>query len=235
MTPVADLTISRGRDFLHASANHLDFGQLVDVVVSESALRSPYRGVTTATESDRAPFQTRTQPQSVRKRFRATESAHVSFRAVMLRNRFFFCIALLLFAASVFAQPSRPTSAAELQLSRNKLATAVTALYVAAHPDERNTAMLACLANERLVRTGLPLDHSWRRRAESHRQREGRASRSDPDPGAAAARQIDGPSSSSLAPRTSATRRIPRRPCRIWAGRIPSPMLSGSSGRFVPT
>lgn len=72
----------------------------------------------------------------------------------MNRNRLLVSIALLLLAGRVLAQPSRPMSAAQLQLALNKLAAAGTALYVAAHPDDENTAMLAWLANERLVRTG---------------------------------------------------------------------------------
>ena len=43
--------------------------------------------------------------------------------------------------------------AAELQLALRKLANVGGALYVAAHPDDENTAMLAWLANERLYRT----------------------------------------------------------------------------------
>ena len=43
--------------------------------------------------------------------------------------------------------------AAELQLALRKLANVGGALYVAAHPDDENTAMLAWLANDRLYRT----------------------------------------------------------------------------------
>ncbi|HEY0155738.1 MAG TPA: PIG-L family deacetylase [Thermoanaerobaculia bacterium] len=43
--------------------------------------------------------------------------------------------------------------AAELQLALRKLANIGGALYVAAHPDDENTAMLAWLANDRLYRT----------------------------------------------------------------------------------
>ncbi|MGZ8796546.1 MAG: PIG-L family deacetylase [Thermoanaerobaculia bacterium] len=45
-------------------------------------------------------------------------------------------------------------TAAELQLSLKKLTVVGSALYVAAHPDDENTAMLAWLSNDRLVRTG---------------------------------------------------------------------------------
>ena len=45
-------------------------------------------------------------------------------------------------------------TASEIQLALRKLNVVGSALYVAAHPDDENTAMLAWLANERLVRTG---------------------------------------------------------------------------------
>ena len=43
--------------------------------------------------------------------------------------------------------------AAQLQLALRRLGVVGGALYVAAHPDDENTAMLAWLANERLLRT----------------------------------------------------------------------------------
>lgn len=64
-----------------------------------------------------------------------------------MRKAFLF-LALLLVSAQAFAR-----DAAELQLALRKLSVAGGALYVAAHPDDENTAMLAWLANERLVRT----------------------------------------------------------------------------------
>lgn len=66
------------------------------------------------------------------------------------------CIHLLLFALSIAAaqgQPQQPLDGAELRLALKKLGNAGSALYVAAHPDDENTALLAWLANERLVRT----------------------------------------------------------------------------------
>jgi len=59
--------------------------------------------------------------------------------------------AILLFVipAAAFAR-----SAAEIKLELKKLTVVGSALYVAAHPDDENTAMLAWLANDRLVRTG---------------------------------------------------------------------------------
>ncbi|HEX9500433.1 MAG TPA: PIG-L family deacetylase, partial [Thermoanaerobaculia bacterium] len=45
------------------------------------------------------------------------------------------------------------TDAAQLQLAINKLTVVGSALYVAAHPDDDNAALIAYLANERLLRT----------------------------------------------------------------------------------
>jgi LmbE family N-acetylglucosaminyl deacetylase len=58
---------------------------------------------------------------------------------------------LLAFTVSL---PALARDAAELQLSLRKLANVGGVLYVAAHPDDENTAMLAWLANEKLYRTG---------------------------------------------------------------------------------
>ena len=55
----------------------------------------------------------------------------------------------LLVTTSAFAR-----DAAELQLAIKKLGVVGGALYVAAHPDDENTAMLSWFANERLLRTG---------------------------------------------------------------------------------
>lgn len=62
--------------------------------------------------------------------------------------RFLAVLLALLGSVSAFAR-----DAAELQLALRKLANVGGALYVAAHPDDENTAMLAWLANERLYRT----------------------------------------------------------------------------------
>jgi LmbE family N-acetylglucosaminyl deacetylase len=59
-------------------------------------------------------------------------------------------LALLTF---VLATSALARDAAELQLALRKLTVVGGALYVAAHPDDENTAMLAWLANDRLVRT----------------------------------------------------------------------------------
>ena len=60
---------------------------------------------------------------------------------------------LLFLIAATIALPLPARTAAELQLAIRKLGVTGSALYVAAHPDDENTAMLAWLANDRLYRT----------------------------------------------------------------------------------
>lgn len=57
-------------------------------------------------------------------------------------------VLLLFVCVSAFA-----TDASQLQLELNKLTVLGSAMYVAAHPDDENTALIAYLANERLLRT----------------------------------------------------------------------------------
>jgi LmbE family N-acetylglucosaminyl deacetylase len=59
---------------------------------------------------------------------------------------------LLIRPAALFAQ--KPLDAAQIQLALKKLTVVGSALYVAAHPDDENTALIAYLGNERLYRTG---------------------------------------------------------------------------------
>ncbi|WP_020606612.1 PIG-L family deacetylase [Spirosoma spitsbergense] len=60
--------------------------------------------------------------------------------------------------ATTFAQvpygPIKPTPSSEILLNLKKLNVLGTVLYVAAHPDDENTLLLAYLAKDRLVRTG---------------------------------------------------------------------------------
>ena len=58
---------------------------------------------------------------------------------------------LILLATCTFSAAAK--DAAELRLALRRLGVVGGALYVAAHPDDENTAMLAWLANERLLRT----------------------------------------------------------------------------------
>src|SRR5438309_10232134 len=69
-------------------------------------------------------------------------------RATM--RRFLSLIALLFFS---FAANAAQRDAAELQLALKKLTVVGCAMYIAAHPDDDNAALIAYLANERLLRT----------------------------------------------------------------------------------
>ncbi|HYM59570.1 MAG TPA: PIG-L family deacetylase [Thermoanaerobaculia bacterium] len=60
--------------------------------------------------------------------------------------------AVLVAQSAVAAQ--KPLDGAELQLALKKLTVVGSALYVAAHPDDENTAMISWLASERLYRAG---------------------------------------------------------------------------------
>lgn len=66
------------------------------------------------------------------------------------------CRAALLLSLTLAAAPAeaRPMDAAQLQVALQKLNVLGSALYVAAHPDDENTAMLAYLAGERGLRAG---------------------------------------------------------------------------------
>ena len=64
------------------------------------------------------------------------------------------CLAAMLCTLSAAAQPPAPApDAARRRVAIEKLAVVGSALYIAAHPDDENTAMLAWLAQGRKVRT----------------------------------------------------------------------------------
>ena len=63
-------------------------------------------------------------------------------------RRSLLCLLTVLITFSAYAK-----DAAELRLALRRLGVVGGALYVAAHPDDENTAMLAWLANERMLRT----------------------------------------------------------------------------------
>jgi len=69
----------------------------------------------------------------------------------MFRRLALFALLTLL---PIAALAQRAMDAAELQLALRKLNVVGSALFVAAHPDDENTAVLAWLSNERLMRTG---------------------------------------------------------------------------------
>jgi LmbE family N-acetylglucosaminyl deacetylase len=61
---------------------------------------------------------------------------------------------LLILLIVVTAPHAAARTSSELKQAIDKLGIVGSALYIAAHPDDENTAMLAWLANERLLRTG---------------------------------------------------------------------------------
>ncbi|MFM9943624.1 MAG: PIG-L family deacetylase [Bacteroidia bacterium] len=65
-------------------------------------------------------------------------------------------ITLLLFLIPVLlkAQPPKSYSSSEILLQLKKLNTVGSVLYIAAHPDDENTRLIAYLANEKCLRTG---------------------------------------------------------------------------------
>src|SRR5690242_11981355 len=61
---------------------------------------------------------------------------------------------LVLACSSLFSQPPPSYTSAEILLQIKKLNTLGSVLYVAAHPDDENTRLLAYFAKEKLYRTG---------------------------------------------------------------------------------
>lgn len=61
---------------------------------------------------------------------------------------------LILFAIVVQAQAPKSYTSSEILLQLKKLNVLGSVLYIAAHPDDENTRLLAYLANEKLYRTG---------------------------------------------------------------------------------
>ncbi len=69
-------------------------------------------------------------------------------------KRYLSLLLLVTLAARNAPAQQRPMDAAQLQLALRKLNVVGSALYVAAHPDDENTALLAWWSNDRLYRTG---------------------------------------------------------------------------------
>ena len=65
------------------------------------------------------------------------------------------CLLLLIFSqTTLFAQSQKSYTSSEILQQIKKLNVLGSVLYIAAHPDDENTRLLAYLANEKLVRTG---------------------------------------------------------------------------------
>ena len=71
-----------------------------------------------------------------------------------LRKQILPVIFLVLWQTISFAQTPRSYTSSEILLQLKKLNVLGSVLYIAAHPDDENTRLLAYLANEKLYRTG---------------------------------------------------------------------------------
>ncbi len=69
-------------------------------------------------------------------------------------RRFLFLPIFLLVTSAVFAQTAPPTDIVTIEQNLKKLDVVGSVLYVAAHPDDENTRLLAYLAQEKHYRTG---------------------------------------------------------------------------------
>src|ERR1700755_404821 len=69
-------------------------------------------------------------------------------------KRIFLLLSLLYLSGLVYSQTSPPSDLATIQQSFKKLNVLGSLLYVAAHPDDENTRLLAYLAQEKHYRTG---------------------------------------------------------------------------------
>lgn len=69
-------------------------------------------------------------------------------------QRILLFLLICVYALPVAAQPPASYSSAEILQKLKKLQVLGSVLYIAAHPDDENTRLLAYLANERLYRTG---------------------------------------------------------------------------------
>src|SRR5687768_6817689 len=70
----------------------------------------------------------------------------------LLGMRLYFLLVLFLPLFS-FSQPTRQPDAAQIQLKLKKLGFLGSVLYMAAHPDDENTNIIAYLSNEKLAAT----------------------------------------------------------------------------------
>lgn len=77
----------------------------------------------------------------------------MAFSPSFRKRRFLLLLPFLLLATGLRAQPAS-TTPGELLLGLQKLHSTGAVLYIAAHPDDENTRLLAWLANERHLRTG---------------------------------------------------------------------------------
>lgn len=65
-----------------------------------------------------------------------------------------FCLVITFLGFIPKVKAQDPLTAGEIKLALNKLNTLGSVLYLAAHPDDENTRLIAYMANEKLMRTG---------------------------------------------------------------------------------
>src|ERR1700733_8074143 len=84
---------------------------------------------------------------------------HKIFASKMVKQNFVsrwirLIVGILVLQSAAFAQTPRSYTSSEILLQIKKLNVLGSVLYIAAHPDDENTRLLAYLANEKLYRTG---------------------------------------------------------------------------------
>ncbi|MEO6830917.1 MAG: PIG-L family deacetylase [Chitinophagaceae bacterium] len=84
----------------------------------------------------------------------AAPKPHHPFHNQFLKFIAVITLAMLFFLPSAKAQQQRITKPGEILLAMQKLKVVGSVLYIAAHPDDENTRLLAYLANEKKLRTG---------------------------------------------------------------------------------
>lgn len=83
-----------------------------------------------------------------------TQAFPATFNIFVYMNRIKLIAAFLFVASVTFAQTAPPGDIATIQQNLKKLDVLGSVLYVAAHPDDENTRLLAYLAQEKHYRTG---------------------------------------------------------------------------------
>ncbi len=66
----------------------------------------------------------------------------------------YFSLFLIFLSIQIFSQPQPTLSSSEIKLALKKLDVLGSVLYIAAHPDDENTSLIAYLAKGKLLRTG---------------------------------------------------------------------------------
>src|SRR3972149_11171246 len=72
----------------------------------------------------------------------------------ILRIKFIIFTLTFLCFHSANSQPKEAMNSSEIKLALKKLNVLGSVLYIAAHPDDENTAVLSYYASEKLLRTG---------------------------------------------------------------------------------